>query len=214
MNIIKTPMKMKVMRQWLKPLSWFQLLLLSVVMTVGMLEMSSQKALSQQAPFSCGQLNGQWHTFKRKLRQNSYPFITWQTLGLGLLPRDRCIEVTNRFNDFYSRGILGSLVAGYYNNLPVICVGWCNRDRILFTLPKHCDPAEVLSQLMSIINLGFTSGRIFNTDQVSIDSQTGNYYFLQPNGETVPLFVQTSGEAEMNFQYLICALDPEDPSCP
>jgi len=184
-------------------------------MTVGMLEFNIPKALSQQTLYSCGQLIGKWHTFKHSTRGDRYSFITWQTLGLGSTPRDRCIEVSNRFNNFYSRGILRTLKSGYHNKLPVICVEWCRDGRILFTMESGIDPANVLNQLTSIVISGFISGRIYNANQILTNSQTGNLYFRPPNGENIPLFVKiSSGEAEMNFQYLICSLDPQDPSCP
>ena len=180
-----------------------------------MLEFNIPKALSQQTPYSCGQLIGKWHTFKHSTRGDRYSFITWQTLGLGSTPRDRCIEVSNRFNNFYSRGILRTLKSGYHNNLPVICVEWCRHGRILFTMESGIDPANVLNQLTSIVTSGFISGRIYNANQILTNSQTGNLYFRPPNGENIPLFVKiSSGEAEMNCQYLICSLDPQDPSCP
>jgi Circadian oscillating protein COP23 len=68
-------------------------------------------------------------------------------------PESRCIEVSRRFQEFYSQGNLSYLTTGKINNQNVICVaqeygGACKG--LLLTLEPKDDPQVVLRDLMDV----------------------------------------------------------------
>jgi Circadian oscillating protein COP23 len=68
-------------------------------------------------------------------------------------PESRCIEVSRRFQEFYSQGNLSYLTIGKINNQNVICVaqeygGACKG--LLLTLEPKDDPQVVLRDLMDV----------------------------------------------------------------
>lgn len=189
-------------------------------MTVGMLEFNISKALSQQTPYFCAQLNGEWHTFKRFTRRDDYNFITWQTWNLGLSPYDRCREVSNRFNTFQSRGMLNTLQSGVYNGYPVVCAGYCGRDTIIVTWEPGSTnaesatiAAEALNRLTAIVKSGFGTGRLYNSGfssrRLETDFTTGNQFLVQPDGTKLLLLeITPTGTGILYWQDFICAVDP------
>ena len=209
------------LRPWLKPFSFLHCFLLSLVMTVGMLEFNIPKALSQQTPYFCAQLNGEWHTFKRFTRRDDYNFITWQTWNLGLSPRDRCIEVSKRFNTLQSQGMLNTLQSGIYNGYPVVCAGYCERDTVIATWELGSTnaesakiAAEALNRLTAIVSSGFGAGRILNPSPIETDFTTGNQFLVQPDGTKLLLLeITPTGTGILYWQDFICAVDPNDPTC-
>jgi len=199
-------------------------------MTVGMLEFNIPKALSQQTPYFCAQLNGQWHTFKRFTRRDDYNFITWQTWNLGLSPYDRCIEVSRRFNTFQSRGMLNTLQSGVYNGYPVVCAGSCGRNTVIATWEPGSTnaesatiAAEAQNRLTAIVSSGFGNGRLYNPplkarpfdiNKLETDFTTGNQFLVQPDGTKLLLLeITPTGTGIFYWQDFICAVDPNDPSC-
>jgi Circadian oscillating protein COP23 len=70
-------------------------------------------------------------------------------------PMNRCMEVSRRFQTFYSQGILSYLTTGVMNDQNVICVaeeygGPCSG--LLLTLEPKDNPQQVLKELMDIRN--------------------------------------------------------------
>jgi Circadian oscillating protein COP23 len=68
-------------------------------------------------------------------------------------PESRCLEVSRRFQAFYSQGTLSYLTTGKINDQNVICVaqeygGACKG--LLLTLEPKDDPQEILRDLMDV----------------------------------------------------------------
>ncbi|AKV69564.1 COP23 domain-containing protein [Microcystis panniformis] len=91
------------------------------------------------------------------------PVIRWvsgYSSGSGYTPRQRCLEVTKRFNtlDARPRGI-DIITTGYLNGLPVIYSPSHGRERanssnLLFTLKKGEDATEKIQQLFDLRETG------------------------------------------------------------
>lgn len=101
-----------------------------------------------------------------KVRPNERkPVIRWvsrYSSGSGYTPRQRCLEVTKRFNtlDARPRGI-DIITTGYLNGLPVIYSPSHGRERanssnLLFTLKKGEDATEKIQQLFDLRETGYT----------------------------------------------------------
>jgi Circadian oscillating protein COP23 len=84
------------------------------------------------------------------------PLIRWNSryfADSGYTPSARCQDVSQRFNTFYSRGILNYITTGYVNNMPVVCVasakgGPCTE--VLFTLKPRENATQVIQQLFDV----------------------------------------------------------------
>ncbi len=122
--------------------------------------------------------------------------INWQTeLGGGFTPQKRCEMVSEKFQNFYDRGILHFLTTGYIlsksgNSINFICPATsegggcvclksnnsnCEEYEILYTLKPGDNPSSKLQQLMDL-RLG-ASGPINETNKrIYIDM---NQYFRE-----------------------------------
>ncbi|MFM6133693.1 MAG: COP23 domain-containing protein, partial [Sphaerospermopsis kisseleviana] len=69
-------------------------------------------------------------------------------------PKQRCQEVSARFEKFYLTGTLNYLTAGIINGQPVVCssavFGQCTADQVLFTLKEKTDADRITQQLSDI----------------------------------------------------------------
>ncbi|WP_052035220.1 COP23 domain-containing protein [Xenococcus sp. PCC 7305] len=81
------------------------------------------------------------------------PVIKWKSDYFeqsAYTPMRRCNEVTERFNNFYSQGMLQDLTPGWVNKQPVVCATLsCTEDTLLFTLRPDQDPDQVLQELFA-----------------------------------------------------------------
>lgn len=126
-------------------------------------------ALSAQAEFQpnnrffCGKsrnaaTGGVVPTTIARTQRGNVLMIHWKsnffTNGLsGYTPESRCIEVSRRFQTFYSTGNLSYLTTGKINDQNVICVaeeygGSCKG--LLLTLEPKDNPQQVLRDLMDV----------------------------------------------------------------
>ncbi|WP_016950244.1 COP23 domain-containing protein [Anabaena sp. PCC 7108] len=87
---------------------------------------------------------------------NGNVVVSWRSEAFsasGYTPRQRCLEVSGRFNSFRSTGQLNYITAGIVNGLPVVCAaspgGSCNGGNVLFTLSRRnrLNVAEVMQTL-------------------------------------------------------------------
>lgn len=103
--------------------------------------------------YYCAQLNGTWNTFVNTPR-GKVKLIDWvQSFSDRWTPKNRCIEISGRFQQFLDAGNLKYIRTGTVNNLPVICVaqykgGTCPSENVLITLKPTTDAETVLIRLI------------------------------------------------------------------
>ncbi|MCG9892778.1 MAG: COP23 domain-containing protein [Thermosynechococcaceae cyanobacterium MS004] len=91
-------------------------------------------------------------------KRGSVPMILWKSTFFSngansFSPINRCIEVSRRFQTFYSEGVLTYLTTGQMNNQNVICVadeygGPCRG--LLLTLEPKDNPTQFLRDLTNL----------------------------------------------------------------
>jgi Circadian oscillating protein COP23 len=162
-------------------------------------DLTSVRAGTNGSKFYCGQSKNVPTTMAQTSR-GVVPVIHWvSTLGENYTPEYRCKIVSEKFQTFYSNGMLNYLTTGTVNQQPVICAaqqenGPCSG--ILFTLKPNSDPGRTLRRLLSIrdrapgavlnesapqiyIDMAdFLSTAPLDTDQTNNESMTP----LQPSG--------------------------------
>lgn len=114
-----------------------------------------KSARTQGTTFFCDLSNGVPTTMARNDRRQA-PLIRWvSNFGsqAGYTAQQRCLEVSNRFQEYYNAGKLKFLTTGRINGQNVVCVA----DRIggacaglLFTLKPTSNPGETLQNLLDI----------------------------------------------------------------
>ncbi len=91
-------------------------------------------------------------------RKKHVYFIGWKSEYFnkgGWTPKERCQNVSKRFQEFYEQGRLENLTFGKINGYPVICGvinqgETCNSNNQLFTVKSGSKPEEVIQRLMEI----------------------------------------------------------------
>ena len=106
-----------------------------------------------QNTYYCAQLNGEWNTFVNTPR-GRVKLVNWaNSFSERWTPRNRCTEISGRFQKFLDAGTLKYIRTGNVNQLPVICVaqqkgGECPSSNVLITLEPNTDPEAVLVRLV------------------------------------------------------------------
>ena len=108
----------------------------------------------QQVSFTCTVDTDNIPTTYAQTPEGAMPVFKWTSTFFKppYTPMQRCQEVSERMNKFYSQGQLDSLTSGIVNKLPVICAGsGCNADgnNVLITLKPNQNPNQVLEELDS-----------------------------------------------------------------
>jgi len=125
---------------------------LSLAVT-GVLSLSTPSEASLDNTYYCAQLNGNWNTFVNTPR-GRVKLVSWEESFAGnWTPRNRCVEISKRFQGFLDDGSLKYIRTGQVNNLPVLCVaeikgGDCPSQNVLITLKSDTDPENVLLRLL------------------------------------------------------------------
>lgn len=135
---------------------------------------SSPSHAQAAGPFSCD--TNSLTTVVGPMRSVVMRWRTNQFAGSGYNSVRRCLEVSSRFNQFYSTGQLNYITAGRVNGLPVICAAgpgnYCNSTNVLFTLNRRNsrNVADVLQTLFDN-RAGLASGAygVTETERVYID---------------------------------------------
>lgn len=133
----------------------------------------SSPSYAQVGPFSCDA-----NTLTTVVGANKIPVMRWRTnefAGSGYNRVRRCMEVSSRFNQFYSTGQLNYITAGIVNGMPVVCAtsagGSCNGGNVLFTLNRRNrrNVAGILQTLFD--NRAGAAGAVINesTQRLYID---------------------------------------------
>lgn len=88
--------------------------------------------------------------------RGAVPIVGWDSQyfsSAGYSPERRCQEVTGRFNNLHSQGLLSSITTGYLNGQPVVCAsrsGGCSNSNLLFTLKPGSDAAMAVQKLFDL----------------------------------------------------------------
>lgn len=114
-----------------------------------------KSADAQKTTFFCDLSNGVPRTMARNDRRQA-PVILWvSNFGsqAGYTAQQRCVEVSNRFQEYYDMGKLKFLTTGRINGQNVVCVadrvgGACGG--LLFTLKPTSNPGKTLQNLLDI----------------------------------------------------------------
>ncbi len=119
----------------------------------GVLSFNTPGEASVDNTYYCAQLNGNWNTFVNTPR-GRVKLVSWEeSFSDNWTPRNRCIEISKRFQGFLDDGSLRYIRTGKVNNLPVLCVaqikgGDCPNQNVLITLKSDTDPEGVLLRLL------------------------------------------------------------------
>ena len=114
---------------------------------------------SEKISFYCGINNGVPRTIAKTPR-GEVSVISWVSnfgAEVGYTPQTRCEEVSNRFGQYYDKGILNYITTGRKNNHDVVCVSSKNGgacDGLLLTLKPGDTASSVIPQLFDVASLG------------------------------------------------------------
>jgi hypothetical protein len=116
-----------------------------------------QASPAQTTSFFCGISPEGVYTTYGKTDRGDIPIIRWVSnhfADSGYTPRQRCLEVSNRFQDYYQKGILKYITVGIRNRQPVVCISQSGFgcDQLLFTLKRGTDAARVVQRLNDFAN--------------------------------------------------------------
>ncbi|NER21696.1 MAG: hypothetical protein F6J96_13565 [Symploca sp. SIO1C2] len=108
--------------------------------------------------FFCSKLKDVYTTFAGG-STGSVPVIQWTSQKNLLSHRERCIQVSRRFQIFQNNGMLGYITHGQLNGQSAICATGepgrvCNSTNVLFTLAPGTDPESVLTKLLRVRDYG------------------------------------------------------------
>ncbi|MEA5576249.1 COP23 domain-containing protein [Anabaena sp. UHCC 0451] len=134
---------------------------------------SSPSYAQAAGPFSCDT-----NSLTTVVGARRSPVMRWRTnefAGSGYNSVRRCVEVSSRFNYFYSTGQLNYITAGVVRGMPVVCAtsagGSCDSSNVLFTLNSRNsrNVAGILQTLFD--NRAGAAGAVINesSERIYID---------------------------------------------
>lgn len=136
-------------------LSLFGQILGIIALTLDYTVTTQNISYAQTDKFFCSMNGGIPTTLVRTARGN-IPMIRWVNASFPppWVPRQRCEEISTRFQHFYNEGTLNFLRAGRLRGQPVLCVastegGPCVTDGVLVTFMPGTNPQDVLQQLLN-----------------------------------------------------------------
>ena len=150
--------------------SFFWRLVTSSAIALGITTTINPPTVAGGNTYYCAQLNGVYKTFVNTSR-GRIALINWvNSYSERWTTRNRCLEVSQRFQRFLENGTLKYIRTGIFNNTPVICVadykgGFCPSGQILVTLPPGTDSEQVLVSMFDT-DRRFDSGNVSLSDQV------------------------------------------------
>ena len=155
--------------------SFFWRILTSSAIVLGVTTTINPPTIAGGNTYYCAQLNGVYRTFVNTTR-GRIALINWvNSYSERWTARNRCIEVSQRFQRFLENGTLKYIRTGIINNQPVICVanqrgGDCPSNQVLITLTPDVNPEEFLLAMFGIIHSSNSSRDSSNS------SRNGGYY--------------------------------------
>jgi S1-C subfamily serine protease len=115
-------------------------------------------SLTSGKKYACADRQGIATTVVKTAR-GTIPIIEWRSDYDGLTARERCIQVSQRFQKFSDENKLKYLITGTINQQQAICAGVdrqgsCNSNNLLFTLPEAKNAEEIARKLIDTRSLG------------------------------------------------------------
>jgi hypothetical protein len=141
---------------------------------------ASESSDAANQDFYCAIYGGVPFTYANYQDGSQRRMIRWSdSLSSRMTPRQRCMEVSRRFQINKDNGNLRTIISGTINNSPVICAARnsydsCTRGTLLFTLRRNDNPDDVLRRLFDpyAYEKGLILNQGSNSSQVVIDFQT------------------------------------------
>jgi hypothetical protein len=108
--------------------------------------------------FSCERKGGEYFTVLRTEDSKKYQVMKFASTDFPRpynKIRNRCEEVSSRFQRSYDNGTLKKIIVGRLNNQPVVCAvknvfDTCDRTNILFTLMGKSQGKDIANRLFNI----------------------------------------------------------------
>lgn len=128
-------------------------ILAGLALAFGATATNAQVRETRNNTYYCAQLRGNWNTFVNTPR-GRINLINWiRTYSSEWQPKDCCIAVSRRFQNFLDNGTLKYIRTGIVNQQPVICVadtrgGNCPSNNVLITFQPGTNPETVLIKLV------------------------------------------------------------------
>ncbi len=156
-------------------------ILSAIALSLGATFTINQFSYAQEKKFTCGTVKDRT-TGKQvpatlvSTPRGNIPMILWVNNFPSGTPQQRCLLVSDRFQQFYDNHLLKYLRAGTINNQPVLCVatykgGVCPDKNVLITLPPGTNANLILEQLLDLRRhaarkpLQLSGGNIFYVDR-------------------------------------------------
>ena len=161
----------------------FTQLIATFVLIFSTLTIPEESRANHHPDYFCAKLHGVYRTFVNSARGRLMIISYFNNPPRNWTNRDRCIEISQRFQAHYDHGNLQYIGTGYLNNQPVLCAviykgDPCRENNILLTLTNGRNPTEEARRLL---NRGFYAGRTLDLSgdeklEIYRDGQT--YYNL------------------------------------
>jgi hypothetical protein len=120
-----------------------------------LLRLPITQAFAQTQKFFCD-TSGPIPATVAQTKRGNVRLITWErTITEQYTPLQRCQQVSNRFQDFHSKGRLRFITSGRMGGSNVICIAEaknqaCRPDGMLFTLSPGNKPIQVLAKMFGM----------------------------------------------------------------
>jgi hypothetical protein len=186
----------------------------AVLLALSSIGLNSPAAHASGNSYFCGSINGVPATMARTPKGNEVAVIRFQSQHFsssGWSPERRCEEVSKRFENLSSKGMLRQafLTTGRQNGQNIVCVSSsegspCMEGGILFTLRPNRSPEKTLRDLINVAKyqtgpLNETTARpYYSLDEVLSTAESS----LSSAGKSMPensvAAPETSGAAPMS----------------
>ena len=160
-------------------------------------------ANASENKYFCAELNGTFRTFARTERGDMIVINFVRDVSRQWTTQNRCIETSNRLQNFYEQKTLKYIGSGEVNRSPVLCavptVGEvCTASNLLVTLPPRSNPIDEARKLMDTRNV--INGSVVHvnggTDKLESYVNGNTYYNLD-------VFEQLILDKEDNSAHLV-----------
>jgi len=132
--------------------------ILAGVTLIGAIIGTSTKANALEDKYFCAELNGTFRTFAHTERGDIVIMNFVRNVSKHWTTQKRCVETSNRLQQFYDAETLKYIGSGQVNQSPVLCVvpiigEACNSENLLVTLPPNSNPIDEARKLMDTRNV-------------------------------------------------------------
>ena len=160
-------------------------------------------AEASENKYFCAELDGTFRTFARTERGDMIVINFVRDISEQWTTQKRCIETSNRLQNFYEQKTLKYIGSGQVNQSPVLCVvptigEACTESNLLVTLPPGSNPIDEARKLMDTRNvINGSVVRVSGGTQKLESYVNGNTYY------NLDVFEQLILNKENNSSHLI-----------